>query len=431
MAVLVWRCGNAAEKRLELKDGQSLTVGRQESCDIVLAEDQASRQHARIHVKGSVVEIEDLDSSNGTLLAGRKISKKITWQPGQAVKIGGCQLDLIAGAAQDLSQQKTVVLDKGISAAAVGQGGAAKSGKKKSKFDWNFISRHWRGEYSLGRSIFINSVLLNIPLFMGAINLLTFVGADGSPNLRLMALTAITAFVVGVLIWQIVGIWRSIRGAKERGAWLITRIAAGLFLLVPVALIVLEGLGYQSGYESLRAIETGLDNGGRAAYSLQVDQNVLVFNGPVTWPLIEDFRGQLEQNPQINTILLRSPGGDTTASRRINDILRAKGVTTVVTDVCASACTVIFAAGRERVAGPNAQIGFHAAAIIAMDEMMTRIMNAFTLQHDELNAQYYRQAGFAEDFILRAITTPSVDLWVPTIEQLVQAGVVTRVLPRN
>jgi S-ribosylhomocysteine lyase LuxS involved in autoinducer biosynthesis len=63
-----------------------------------------------------------------------------------------------------------------------------------------------------------------------------------------------------------------------------------------------------------------------------------------------------------------------------------------------------------------------------MDAMMTRIMNSFTFRHDALNADTYRRAGISEDFVQRAISTPSTDLWVPPHDVLVQAGVVHEIL---
>ncbi|MHC5064137.1 MAG: FHA domain-containing protein, partial [Planctomycetota bacterium] len=56
---------------LELADGRQveiangLTIGRVAGCGLVLDDKKVSRQHARVIVERGVVEIEDLDSSNG------------------------------------------------------------------------------------------------------------------------------------------------------------------------------------------------------------------------------------------------------------------------------------------------------------------------------------------------------------------------------
>lgn len=50
-------------------------IGRDSECDIVLASDHASRQHAKITTSDAGLEIEDLGSSNGTFVNGERIEK--------------------------------------------------------------------------------------------------------------------------------------------------------------------------------------------------------------------------------------------------------------------------------------------------------------------------------------------------------------------
>ncbi len=78
---------------LTLPDGQNvplrdgLTIGRVAGCDIVLDDAKASRRHARLCVEGGVVEIEDLGSSNGTLLNGKPVQRRLL-RDGDEVQIG-------------------------------------------------------------------------------------------------------------------------------------------------------------------------------------------------------------------------------------------------------------------------------------------------------------------------------------------------------
>jgi len=62
-------------RMVEARDG--LVLGRDAACDIVVHDRKASRRHATLHVAGSVVEIEDLDSSNGTLLNGKRVQRRL------------------------------------------------------------------------------------------------------------------------------------------------------------------------------------------------------------------------------------------------------------------------------------------------------------------------------------------------------------------
>lgn len=81
--------------RVAVRDG--LTIGRVAGCDVVVRDTKASRRHARLCVEGSVVEIEDLDSSNGTRLNGRPVQRRVL-RDGDEVQIGTTVLVFREGA---------------------------------------------------------------------------------------------------------------------------------------------------------------------------------------------------------------------------------------------------------------------------------------------------------------------------------------------
>ena len=71
--------------RFQIEDG--MVIGRGASCEIVIKDAKASRRHARLIFQGGVVEIEDLESSNGTRLNGKSITKRMM-RVGDVVTIG-------------------------------------------------------------------------------------------------------------------------------------------------------------------------------------------------------------------------------------------------------------------------------------------------------------------------------------------------------
>lgn len=87
-------------KRVPVRDG--LVLGRVAGCDLVIDDTKASRRHARIIVDAGVVEVEDLDSSNGTLLNGKPVQRRVL-RPGDEIRIGQTAIvfveDAAAGAA--------------------------------------------------------------------------------------------------------------------------------------------------------------------------------------------------------------------------------------------------------------------------------------------------------------------------------------------
>lgn len=76
-------------KRLPLGDGETV-VGRDEGCGIRLDDPSVSRRHARFLVQDDQVTVEDLNSTNGTRVNGRKAkAQAVSLQPGDALRIGG------------------------------------------------------------------------------------------------------------------------------------------------------------------------------------------------------------------------------------------------------------------------------------------------------------------------------------------------------
>lgn len=76
-------------QRIAVRDG--LVIGRVAGCDVVIDDGKASRKHARLHVAGGVVEVEDLGSSNGTLLNGKPVQRRML-RDGDAIQIGATVL---------------------------------------------------------------------------------------------------------------------------------------------------------------------------------------------------------------------------------------------------------------------------------------------------------------------------------------------------
>lgn len=72
-------------RRVPLRDG--FVLGRTAGCDLVVDDSKASRRHARIHVQSGVIEIEDLQSSNGTLLNDKPVARRML-RDGDRIRIG-------------------------------------------------------------------------------------------------------------------------------------------------------------------------------------------------------------------------------------------------------------------------------------------------------------------------------------------------------
>ena len=72
--------------------GEPLIIGKDSDCDVVIADDSyVSRRHARLRREDNLIFLDDLGSSNGTLL---KICRPVIIEPGDEIMIGRTVLRL-------------------------------------------------------------------------------------------------------------------------------------------------------------------------------------------------------------------------------------------------------------------------------------------------------------------------------------------------
>jgi class 3 adenylate cyclase len=82
-------------KPLYVEIREPIEIGRE--CDgLILTDGQASRRHALLTPSGDSVLVEDLGSTNGTLLDGSPISSTVVLLPSAVVRIGDTVLQLVA-----------------------------------------------------------------------------------------------------------------------------------------------------------------------------------------------------------------------------------------------------------------------------------------------------------------------------------------------
>ena len=72
----------------------SITIGRDQNCTLVLNDSYASSHHARVFPKDGSWWLEDLNSTNGTTLAGRPVHGAVELPVGVPVRIGQTTLEL-------------------------------------------------------------------------------------------------------------------------------------------------------------------------------------------------------------------------------------------------------------------------------------------------------------------------------------------------
>jgi len=290
-----------------------------------------------------------------------------------------------------------------------------------------YIRDHWQGRQSLAWSFWVNFVVVGATLL--ALERQLQLPTDPEPLLA-DALPGLL-FVAGqwlVLVWQAVGVLRacdrhiaqygsimSVWGAQAGAiaGVLLTGIAS-YWMLLPV---VME--------RPPPAPPLQPDAYRPPAYTLTLtdDGKSIHITGDFDPGLADAFEALLGNLPDVTRVVMDSDGGHVNEARRMASIIRTRGLETASMDRCKSACTTPFIAGARRTLGRNAKLGFHRYHVALA--MRTPFYN-LEAEHEKERA-FYRDQGVGEDFVERVFQRPPNEIWFPTHEELLSAGVVHRI----
>ena len=155
--------------------------------------------------------------------------------------------------------------------------------------------------------------------------------------------------------------------------------------------------------------------------------------------LLSDY---LFEHPKIKILKLTGPGGFMPAAREIASKIIEFDLNTVAYGQCESACTTIFLAGNKRSLETSAKLGFHRQWVDKEQEKLyynamketkgwknefDYIAWIYDVLADNIvkDIEFMESRGVSIEFIIKALSIDSVDIWEPTREELWTAGVLT------
>jgi hypothetical protein len=290
----------------------------------------------------------------------------------------------------------------------------------------NFIARFWRGEYSLGISYWLFGLIGNIAVvvLVSVIALLSQSAGAYEPSAMLGFLASMWLVIVAFTGWMVVGTWRSANRHIARRQSIGKRAGWAVAAKISLSLGVFSSVGAfaTTGWPEL--VETSrivfLDDPDIPAYSIRVMRNgtEAEISGGFKFGLTDDYIKVLKASRQIKTVHLDSVGGRIGEAIKLNAVLKAEGVDTYVSNGCFSACTIAFAAGRNRFLRKGATLGFHGPAFTGTTN--------FGAEHVVAEKKrLFIAAGFDKSFVDKAVSTPNSDMWEPSAELLSAANVIT------
>jgi hypothetical protein len=142
----------------------------------------------------------------------------------------------------------------------------------------------------------------------------------------------------------------------------------------------------------------------------------LVLRGEIGFGSYKVLKKALALEPRLSLIEVESPGGYVVEGMAMAELIQQQGLDTVSLESCASACTLLLAAGNDRYIGPQARVGFHRSS-----GRWTRHGDGWSATDYQI-ADYYRARGTSQAFVTQALDTAPSDLWLPDIGLLVASG---------
>lgn len=285
----------------------------------------------------------------------------------------------------------------------------------------NYIRTHWRGNFSLGVSFWINFLLLGVVLnYMERFTLPPFI--RGEYAVTVTATAYFVAVRLLVYLWQVVGLLRACDQRISRlGDRLWARAAQAVVVLSLAATLIAVFGTYQTvlAYrQSLHPI-VGLEK----QYSLRLiqDDSLIHIKGPLDIGVTRDVSELLKKYPTVAGVVLDSDGGRVYEGRGLARLFQTNALSTYSLEYCMSACTTAFIGGTTRTLGASAKLGFHQYKT----HSVYPVIDVDTEQAKDI--ALFRNQGIDPKFLNKIFSTSHDEMWYPEIDELLSAGVVHQV----
>ncbi|PPI79531.1 hypothetical protein DXI23_04595 [Marinobacter flavimaris] len=280
-----------------------------------------------------------------------------------------------------------------------------------------FFRKHWNGDYSLARSYWINTLLVS--LFAPALGLLISPLLQDLPaRYSSASVLALTALGLLIWVWAITGTWASANKHVERGGKQGWATAAKLVIILSIIRTIGDVGNLSASLEDHWRVAMGEQAGPEYTVQVSADGQSIVFRGGMNDGAAEALSNALDMAPAVKNVVFNSMGGWVREGNLVADIILERKLSTYVEGECTSACTIAFLAGKDRLLGPNAKIGFHQFKFVG---------ETFGENSDQTAARdVYERSGVSREFINRIVAIPSEEVWYPEKKELMAANVITQ-----
>lgn len=216
-----------------------------------------------------------------------------------------------------------------------------------------FFINHFKGEYRLYFSFFVNFIILYMILFEKILGDFFFeYGSDiTSPSVIIfLVLKFILLFVV------IVGLWRSANASSHGNFSFFTKIIiflklTSIFVAINFHIIFLD--------KNMSHVSNFIYNNSEIEKQIIIRREILMIDGPIGYGMTNKIKKYFKEYPKINLLMINSKGGPIYETNKLARYIKSRQITTFVSNYCENECIDIFVAGNNRVIENNAKLVFN------------------------------------------------------------------------
>ena len=293
---------------------------------------------------------------------------------------------------------------------------------KRKESSRETIRNIWQGKASLMRTFLLGGFAVMGWLFV------CFIALDAATDMRSyfglyatrqwIVLLVVLATPVGGIWWG-TGMMRCTLRMHHEGHHFLFAGSGFILSMIIMSQLVLTNLGmvgeWISGWWDMVSSK-------RAATEVVHDPFLgrIVVRGEIGFGSYQALEKAFQLRPKLTLVEVESPGGYVYEGLAMARLIEQNKMDTVSLGVCASACTLLLAAGQERYLGKDALIGFHRSGGY-------RILNTSSWSGTDYQmANYYRSRNTQDDFIRRALGAPFSAIWIPEHWEMFASGYATK-----
>lgn len=299
----------------------------------------------------------------------------------------------------------------------------------------SYIQRHWRGELSLAKSFWVNCVLLDIIMGVTEDVITTSFDTNGIILLRIKTAIFLTKLLM-IYPWQVVGLWRAcIAYIKKYNRRFWAHTVQALILLSFVITIPSFVWWFPATRQAFHYAFL-MDTADYYILKIEHEGSILSFDGEIILGVSNEFERMLKNNPQIEGVILTTPGGISEEGFRLAEVISRYKLNTYVTRDCLSAGTLGFIAGKQRYVTKLAILGFHQSDFRGDEKVLWGNVPEwlFTEKYKEIAENkkiLFLSQGVKEEFIEHMNSVSHEDIWYPSHKELLEAGVIHGIVDRD